>query len=73
MLDSSNDGGTLLLGDSFSDEVDPADYTSVAISPNGTVRRNLLEPPCFSLGTVLLYLRIPLSEKARGGGKCREK
>ncbi|CAM9281173.1 unnamed protein product [Ectocarpus sp. 8 AP-2014] len=37
MLDSSNDGGTLLLGDSFSDEVEPADYTSVAISPNGTI------------------------------------
>lgn len=50
MLNSSNDGGTLLLGDSFSDEVEPANYTSVAISPNGTVRRDLFGSPLLLIG-----------------------
>ncbi|CAM9342946.1 unnamed protein product, partial [Ectocarpus sp. 12 AP-2014] len=55
MLNSSNDGGTLLLGDSFSDEVDPADYTSVAISPNGTIFYGLNQ----ATGDLFQHARTP--------------
>ncbi|CAM9178731.1 unnamed protein product [Ectocarpus fasciculatus] len=55
MLDSSNDGGKLLLGGSFSDEVDPASYTSVAISPNGTTFYGLNQ----ATGDLVQHARTP--------------
>ncbi|CAM9462230.1 unnamed protein product [Ectocarpus sp. 4 AP-2014] len=58
MLNSSNDGGTLLLGDLFSDEVEPADYTSVAISPNGTIFYGLNQ----ATGDLFQHARTPYGD-----------
>ncbi|CAM9247691.1 unnamed protein product, partial [Ectocarpus sp. 12 AP-2014] len=55
ILKSSKYGGTLLLGNSSSDEVEPANYTSVAISPNGTIFYGLNQ----ATGDLFQHARTP--------------
>ncbi|CAM9220320.1 unnamed protein product [Ectocarpus sp. 12 AP-2014] len=58
MLNSSNDGDTLLLGDSFSNVVDSSNYTSVAVSPDGTIFYGLNQ----ATGDLFQHARTPDGE-----------